>query len=233
MYYKFLRAGAVSPFQGFQWVRSGRRAAGEWVEASSAPHLCRSGIHACRVGDLPYWLNEELWSVEFDGEVVETELKVVGERARLLDRVAEWDQAADRKFAMACAVRAAIHAADELREADLAGLGERLAHVALAAGEAIEVRDDPDKALLGPVETVATEGLEESARLGRKRPANLCGYVTDAIGYVGEYSTASVAYIAARAVDGRSSTHTDDPFAEERGWQARWLGEHLGLGPIS
>jgi hypothetical protein len=38
-------------------------------------------------------------------------------------------------------------------------------------------------------------------------------------------------YVAARAADARSRAECDDPFAEERGWQANWLAEHLSLAP--
>jgi len=97
--YKFLREGRVGPFTGFRWEP------GEWVEAGS-PVLCDRGVHACRPGDLPFWLNDELWEVELGGEVAEGERKLVAERGRLVERVDGWDADAAQKLGDASAARA-------------------------------------------------------------------------------------------------------------------------------
>jgi hypothetical protein len=89
--YKFLADGAVSPFARFRWP------VGEWVDAASAD-MCRLGIHACRVGDLPFWLDSELWKIELEGEVVEHPRKIVASRGRLIRRVDEWDASVRRDF---------------------------------------------------------------------------------------------------------------------------------------
>jgi len=89
--YKFLAEGAVSPFAGFRWP------VGEWVDAASAD-VCRRGIHACRVGDLPFWLGPELWEIELAGDVVAHSRKVVAPRGRLARRIEEWDAIARRDF---------------------------------------------------------------------------------------------------------------------------------------
>ena len=62
--YKFLGTGGVAPFSSFAWPTG---SPGPWVEAE--PHMCASGIHACRAGDLPFWINAELWEIELDGAV--------------------------------------------------------------------------------------------------------------------------------------------------------------------
>lgn len=84
---------------------------GEWLEADElAP--CRAGIHACRIVDLPLWLGlGELWEVELDGDVLELERKVVASRGRLVRRVDDWDEEADRAFRSACAAEAQRRAA--------------------------------------------------------------------------------------------------------------------------
>ncbi|TMK74050.1 MAG: hypothetical protein E6G50_00415 [Actinobacteria bacterium] len=89
--YKFLADGAVSPFAGFRWP------VGAWVEAGSAD-VCRLGIHACRIGDLPFWLGPELWEIELDGDVVAHPRKVVAPRGRLVRRVEAWNEAARQDF---------------------------------------------------------------------------------------------------------------------------------------
>ena len=75
--YKFLGAGAVGTYSGFAWP------VGEWVDVDLPLVPSRRGVHACRVLDLPYWLDDELWVVELDGEIAEQERMVVAERGRL------------------------------------------------------------------------------------------------------------------------------------------------------
>jgi hypothetical protein len=67
---------------------------------------CRSGIHACRVADLPLWLARELYEVELAGEIVEERTKVVASRARLVRRVDAWDDALRAAYTRDCADRA-------------------------------------------------------------------------------------------------------------------------------
>jgi hypothetical protein len=94
-YYKVLDAGGVAPFTRFAWPD------GEWVEAE-AVEPCRSGLHACRARDLPYWLGHELWEIELDGDVVEQERKVAGRRGRLVRRIPEWNVELLRAFTASC-----------------------------------------------------------------------------------------------------------------------------------
>jgi hypothetical protein len=86
--YKFLQRDGTSLFSGFRWTLPDR-APGEWVEAPVDP--CRTGIHACRVSDLPFWAGWTLFEIELDGEVVEHRRKLVGSRGRLLRRIEAWD----------------------------------------------------------------------------------------------------------------------------------------------
>lgn len=90
--YKFLEPGAVSPFSRFRWP------ADRWVDVARLDP-CRSGIHACTVSQLPYWLSAELWEIELDGDVVAQARKVVATRARLVRRVDEWNVGTRYDFA--------------------------------------------------------------------------------------------------------------------------------------
>ena len=65
--YKFLRAGRWGPFSRLRWPKPG-----EWGRAGADTSLCRCGVHACRISHLPWWLAEELWQVELDGELRRT-----------------------------------------------------------------------------------------------------------------------------------------------------------------
>ena len=97
--YKFLRRDGCGIFSGFAWP-----APGEWVEAVAVE--CESGVHACRVGDLPYWVARSLWEVELDGEVLEGRTKVVASRGRLVRRIEAWDDEARDAYVDMCAERA-------------------------------------------------------------------------------------------------------------------------------
>lgn len=96
--YKFLATGSTGRFTGFSW------ATGRWTDAE-AVDPCRSGIHACRVRDLPIWLDDELWEIELDGEVIECERKIVASRGRLTQRVEHWTPEVAREFGRFCARR--------------------------------------------------------------------------------------------------------------------------------
>lgn len=108
--YKFLRSGGVGPFTGFVWQP------GTWVEAPGAAP-CELGVHACRLDDLPFWTNDELWEVELDGAVVEAGHKLVAPRGRLTRRVDAWTTAAAQSLADEAAARARAHADANPRDA--------------------------------------------------------------------------------------------------------------------
>jgi hypothetical protein len=101
--YKFLRRDGTSTFRGFRWgLPKGQP--GPWVDARVDP--CRSGIHACRVSDLPFWVGPTLYEIELDGEVVERRSKLVASRGRLLRRVEAWDDELREAYTRMCADRA-------------------------------------------------------------------------------------------------------------------------------
>jgi hypothetical protein len=110
--YKFLVHGAVSPFTGFRWPGPG-----SWVTAPAGRG--DAWVHACRVADLPYWLDDELWRIELGSPVREMRYQIASPRARLVARIAAWDPTLGREYARACALRARDlalpHLAPELR----------------------------------------------------------------------------------------------------------------------
>jgi hypothetical protein len=101
--YKFLRRDGTGAFTRFAWPLPDG-GPGAWVEAPIVP--CRSGVHACRVSDLPLWLGRELYEVELAGEIVVEPTKVVASRARLLRRIDAWDDALRDAYTRDCADRA-------------------------------------------------------------------------------------------------------------------------------
>ena len=209
--YKFLPGGGVAPFRGVTGP-----AGGDYCVAAEGPlAACRNGVHGCRVRDLPYWLDDELWEIELDGEVIEDELKLVARRGRLVSAVEAWDDEARRSFAERCLLRVAKHAADELRDAGL--------DTEAAALEAAEATDD--------VAAAAGFAVEAARAAGAANAERLASYAADAVDWTKALPPSGVAYVAAHAADSRSRSDAPDAFAAERALQAQWLAESLGLSP--
>ena len=101
--YKFLRSDGTSVFTGFTWPLPNGEP-GAWVEAEVDP--CRSGVHACRPADLPFWGGRDLYEIELDGQIAEHRMKVVAERGRLTRRVAAWADGVRDEYTRMCADRA-------------------------------------------------------------------------------------------------------------------------------
>lgn len=109
--YKTLDGGR-SAFTGMRWPLPDSSGRGAWVDASPGPlALCRNGVHACTARQLPPWLGSELWLVELEGEVVDGGAALLAARARLVERVEDWNTQTQARFAEDCAIRA-DHAAD-------------------------------------------------------------------------------------------------------------------------
>ena len=113
--YKFLTADALGTFSRFPWPLP-NGGPGDWVESEVEP--CRAGIHACRRGDLPYWLAPALFEIELEAPIAEGTIKVVASRGRLVRRIDAWDDATRAAFGEMCLARS--------REL-VAGAPERLA----------------------------------------------------------------------------------------------------------
>lgn len=118
--YKFLRPGGVGPFSGFAWPLPDGAEPGEWVTASTDAAPCRDGIHACERRHLPRWIWEELWEVELEGPVQECGSKLRAPHGRLLRRVDAWGVVSAKRFAAACAERAAEQGATDFGDAAVA-----------------------------------------------------------------------------------------------------------------
>jgi hypothetical protein len=203
--YKFLCAGGVGPFSRYAWPlpRAGRP--GAWVIAASDTVICRTAVHACRVGDLPWWLQDELWETELDGDVSAGRHKVMAPRARLLRRVEAWDAGCAQRFADACAMRARDHAAAALERT---GAGEGAAALR-AAGTTRELRE-------------AARGAAEAPEAARITVTMAGDAARRALGGAA-IVTAYIAAHAAARLDGA------DALAAERAWQAGWLATELDL----
>jgi hypothetical protein len=203
--YKFLCAGGVGPFSRYAWPlpRDGRP--GAWVSGGTGSLLCQTAVHACRVRDLPWWLQDELWEAELDGEVSGGRHKITAPRARLLRRVAAWDAACAQRFADACAVRARDHAATALERAG-------------AEHAAAQLREATGNRALRDAARVAADA-SEAARI----PVTMAG---DAARRAAGGAAIVSAYIAAHAAARVDGSRAHDA---EREWQADWLRDALSL----
>jgi hypothetical protein len=101
--YKFLTAEGLGMFSGFAWPLPGS-GPGAWVEAEV--DACRTGVHACRRKDLPYWVGPALYEIELDGPLDTLALKVVAPRGRLVRRVEAWNSATRDEYSRMCVARA-------------------------------------------------------------------------------------------------------------------------------
>lgn len=219
-YYKCLRPAAVSPFTGTRW------APGVWVEGG-APTGCRGGIHAARAGDLPYWLQPEIWVIELGGLVVDVPSgrKVVASRACLGERVAAWDSEAYKAFSVTCALRTGELAAEDLIDVGLALPAADLQAGIGTVAESSEVTPEAITELMTLASACAAAASAPSARTARR----LCLFFHDCLEWLGEYPPAAFGFVAAHAAEARSRLVPDAAEAE-RVRQAEWLTARLGLG---
>ena len=133
--YKVLRPGAVAPFSRARWPLPVADRPGGWVHgASSGPRVCRAGVHACGLAQLPFWLGEELWRVELAEPVREERLKLVSPAGRLVERIASWDETAALAFAADTTERIrALDTGGYIAEAEIFCVGELAAADPFAA----------------------------------------------------------------------------------------------------
>jgi hypothetical protein len=121
MTYKFLATGGIGPLSGFAWPLPSGAAPGAWVDAEGQLAVCARGVHVCRPFELAHWLSDELWQTEIAGEQLEGIDCLVVQRARLVRRIAAWNDAGATRFAAACVAHAAELAGPD-PIADLRGL---------------------------------------------------------------------------------------------------------------
>jgi len=206
--YKFLSAGAMAPFTRRPWPLPSPTGAGAWLNAPD--DLPERGVHACRVRDLAFWLDSELWRVELDEPLHDGQRQIIGPRGRLLERISRWDEDGARGFAEVCAWRARDRAVAALRRAAF----------------------DEDAELLAGCSTLsnlrsASNGL--SSRSGGL-PAALAGYLAETVDFLFAGDPACSAYISARSAV-VAERGDEEAFGEEREEQSRMLAARLGLSP--
>jgi len=84
---------------------SGKWAKGRWRSVKPPLGACAHGLHLCREGDLLTWLGPTIWLAEAGGERIDQSDKIVVERARIVEKLATWNERTARLFACDCAER--------------------------------------------------------------------------------------------------------------------------------
>jgi len=207
MYWKFLRRDRTSPLTGFDWNPVGTN----WVILRDA-QPCRTGIHACRLTDLPFWMSDELWSVELTGRITNAWNKVTGTQGRLISRVDAWNDQIQCELADACVRRTVEHSVHELRAAEFT-----------SEAEALEGHD------VSALPSIARDLLPPLTARRADPAAELCRYIVDIAEGMTQYPVATIAYMAARAADQRTGAPSADFYGDERAWQASWIADRLQL----
>jgi hypothetical protein len=155
--YKFLAEDGMGVFSRFAWPLP-NGGPGAWVESEVVP--CRSGVHACRLIDLPYWVAPMLYEIELDGPIDRQAIKVVAPRGRLIRRIEGWDDETREAYTQMCRARASELAA-VLKPADLwAPRAQSTAEPALMGFMAARIAEQ-----LGGVDGYVEERMRQSAWL--------------------------------------------------------------------
>jgi hypothetical protein len=234
--YKFLARGAVGRFSGFDWPPAEGGVPGPWVVGGPVA-LCLAGIHACRVRDLPDWIDDELWEIELDGEIREEPSMVVGERGRLVRRVEGWDEQAAQDLADACAWRTRASAVRALRRdgaepeaAKLEAVGDLIDMQILAALASRSVGGQA-AALVGYAADAVSlargqrpDSWELGVALAEPAPAQTPAAMAANLSFV----SAHVGGLDAVTETGDEAAYASG-FAAERAWQLSWLKDRLSL----
>lgn len=100
--YKFLAPGARGPLSGFVWPVPPNGGPSEWVDVEGRLEVGLRGLHACREGDLAYWLHDELWELETRGERMDGIDCLVVRHGRLARRIDAWAAGGAARFVNAC-----------------------------------------------------------------------------------------------------------------------------------
>ena len=113
-YYKFLTADNLGPYSDFDFTPylPTDDSPGPWLPEVERLEFCENGYHACTREQLLYWLDSEMWEVEYKNDPEYRDDKVNGSCIRFVRRVDTWNDKTARLFAVWCA-REALKLVDE------------------------------------------------------------------------------------------------------------------------
>ena len=94
MYYKFLSKTNVSEFARMDYSeylpKDGKP--GPWLPKIEHIEPCASGYHGCEKKDLISWINDDLYVVQFRGNMEREDDKVVAQEMRFIRKVKGWNE---------------------------------------------------------------------------------------------------------------------------------------------
>ena len=138
---------------------------GEWMPTLRGElEPCVKGYHVLRVPDLVYWIGPALWTVEYEGDRIDGDDKVVVRKARILARVETWNDRILRLFACDCAERVLSHAPNpDPRSINAIIVARRFANGEATAAELLAAWDAAEAAAEAAAETAAWAAAEAAA----------------------------------------------------------------------
>lgn len=207
--YKFLRHDRRGIHTGWRWPVD------EWVE-SAAVEPCRSGIHACEVGDVAWWLGDELWVIELEGPTRRARHKIAAQRGRLDHRLDAYPDAV-RQLGEVGAQRTHALAMEVLRTREAGEIGAQLESVRTLA----------DVRALGSVLTDQAEKADPAESLAMLT-IDAAVYAVEGEPPEAPFIACCAAGVAATVIDPGRAAY-DEAFAAERQWQSDWLAGRLAL----
>ena len=169
------------------------------------------------MSDLAYWLHDELWEIELDGDVQESLRKVVGRRGRLLRRLDSWSAGVARELSGWCAWRSRDRAVAVLND-----VGETAWAGELVRADSFTEISRLARRAMGAVGDTTAGGV--AAGLA----SDAAEFAPGAYVAMGPFVAAWAAGHAAAPDPGRQAEFAE-AFAAERRAQSDWIASRLHL----
>ena len=159
--YVFLSRERESFLTGVRWPAPANGEPAPWVEAGiDGP---ADAVRGHELADLTWWLDDELWEIELDGELRRVRRSLLGDRGRLLRRIDAWTPAAADDLTAACVGRIQEHAVEARRSGAETAAEQLDGHAADAISYAREGRGARGAGVAAYIAAHAVAGGDRSA----------------------------------------------------------------------
>jgi len=212
--FKFLDRHGTAVLTGYAWPLPSGRSPGPWVEAAEA-RPCEAGVHACTAEHLAYWLGEDLWVIELDGEIIPGRHKVAARRGRIVRRVDAWQAGVAADLCTDAVSRGRDVTVEVLRHAGYGDAARRLAACASTAETGAVANDIAAEVGEGSVAGTAALLAADVVRFADGGMVSTAAFVA-----------ACAAANSARGAEGSDHAFTA-AFHAERSRQSGWIAARL------